>query len=217
MSLEVDCTTSERHTPVWIDLQLLQLLDLIQLETRGSASDVACVAALRALHRATHQGVQPSTAGGAALADVSDRQLKGYIASALREWRRLQLTVAQAVKTAEQRGTGVARGCGLHACSICSCSELTPWAKVNWRATGASADGDVTERQQAGGPRPDAANTAVEQPPQVHYVAKVCTSGVSLSVLAASGHAHQGRLCVSRAAVAAPCSSTLTAPNADGT
>ena len=139
MALEVT-GESARHSPVWFELQLLQLLDLLQLHTGGALSDVKSVAALRELHQQTHPpaagGAIPAQ-GGAALCELSEHLLRGHLANALREWRRLMQTVEQEVKGAEQGDARGERGSGLFACTICACRALTDWAKKHWVIAGA--------------------------------------------------------------------------------
>ena len=133
---------SARHAPVWFELQLLQLLDLLQLHSGGALSDVKCVAALRDLHQQTHQRVPPAPGedapsdDGPVLCELSEHQLRGHLGNALREWRRLQLTVGQEVKAAEQGDARRERGSGLFACTICACRALTAWAEKNWTIEG---------------------------------------------------------------------------------
>lgn len=131
-----------RHRPVWVDLELLRLLDRAQLTSIGRLSERASAEAV--VQGWTYAVVEaPPVARGVGLVKLSVAAVRRYLACALREHRILRLSVQRDVELAEQvpsaaRTDGAqgaaasqARAC-LHSCPVCSYRGPTEWRPESW-------------------------------------------------------------------------------------
>jgi hypothetical protein len=101
--LSVSVRGTPGHPPVWIDVQLLTLLDQLQMSSRGALSDVACGSAVAATHRQCWHCDEPAAPRAAlqiSLTYLSEEQTLRYLSTGGREWRRLHLRVCQDTQSA---------------------------------------------------------------------------------------------------------------------